>query len=70
MIRWNQGSPHDRIDGVVWDGAPHRSWVDGKRVLEITEYDVVAAAHFVRNEMYSVNWMTEFILDTEKKESV
>lgn len=68
VIRWNQGSPHDRIDGVVWDGAPHRSWGDGKRVLEITEYDVVAAAHFVRNEMYGVNWMTEFILHTEKKE--
>lgn len=68
VIQWNQGSPHDRIDGLVWNGGHQHRWGDEKRVLEITEYDAVAAAHFVRNEMHGVNWTTEFILHTERKE--
>ncbi|WP_314622925.1 hypothetical protein, partial [uncultured Selenomonas sp.] len=35
---------------------------------EITEYDDVAAAHFVQNEQFGVHWTTEFILHAGRKE--
>ena len=68
VVRWNQGSPHDRIDGVAWDGGAHHRWGDEVRMLEITEHDEIAAARFVRNEAHGVNWNTEFILRTDRKE--
>ena len=68
VVRWNQGSPHDRIDGVAWNGGSHHRWGDEVRMLEITEHDEIAAARFVRNEAHGVNWSTEFILRTDRQE--
>ena len=67
VIRWNQDSPHHRIDGIEWDGGYRHRWGDMKNMLEITEYNDVAAAHFVQNE-HGVHWTTEFILHTEWRE--
>lgn len=63
VIRWNQDSPHHRIDGIEWDGGYRHRWGDMKNMLEITEYNDVAAAHFVQSE-HGVHWTTEFILHT------
>jgi len=67
VIRWNQDSPHHRIDGIEWDGGYRHRWGDMKNMLEITEYNDVAAAHFVQSE-HGVHWTTEFILHTERRE--
>ena len=67
VVRWNQDSPHHRIDGIEWDGGYRHRWGDMKNMLEITEYNDVAAAHFVQNE-HGVHWTTEFILHTEWRE--
>ena len=67
VVRWNQDSPHHRIDGIEWDGGCRHRWGDMKNMLEITEYDDVAAAHFVQSE-HGVHWTTEFILHTERRE--
>lgn len=68
VVRWNQDSPHHRIDGIEWDGGCRHRWGDMKNMLEITEYDDVAAAHFVQNEQFGVHWTTEFILHAGRKE--
>ena len=67
VVRWNQDSPHHRIDGIEWDGGYRHRWGDMKNMLEITEYNDVAAAHFVQSE-HGVHWTTEFILHTERRE--
>ena len=67
VVRWNQDSPHHRIDGIEWDGGCRHRWGDMKNMLEITEYNDVAAAHFVQSE-HGVHWTTEFILHTERRE--
>ena len=67
VIRWNQDSPHHRIDGIEWDGGYRHRWGDMKNMLEITEYNDVAAAHFVQSE-HGVHWTTEFILHTGRRE--
>jgi len=67
VVRWNQDSPHHRIDGIEWDGGCRHRWGDMKNMLEITEYDDVAAAHFVQSE-HGVHWTTEFIFHTERRE--
>ncbi len=67
VIRWNQDSPHHRIDGIEWDGGYRHRWGDMKNMLEITEYNDVAAAHFVQSE-HGVHWTTEFIFHTERRE--
>ena len=67
VVRWNQDSPHHRIDGIEWDGGYRHRWGDMKNMLEITEYNDVAAAHFVQSE-HGVHWTTEFILHTERGE--
>ena len=66
VVRWNQDSPHHRIDGIEWDGGYRHRWGDMKNMLEITEYNDVAAAHFVQSE-HGVHWTTEFILHTERR---
>ena len=68
VVRWNQDSPHHRIDGIEWDGGCRHRWGDMKNMLEITEYDDVVAAHFVQNEQFGVHWTTEFILHAGRKE--
>jgi len=68
VVRWNQDSPHHRIDGIEWDGGCRHRWGDMKNMLEITEYDDVAAAHFVQSEQLGVHWTTEFILHTGRQE--
>ena len=67
VVRWNQDSPHHRIDGIEWDGGYRHRWGDMKNMLEITEYNDVAAAHFVQSE-HGVHWTTEFILHAGRKE--
>ena len=67
VVRWNQDSPHHRIDGIEWDGGYRHRWGDMKNMLEITEYNDVAAAHFVQSE-HGVHWTTEFILHTGRRE--
>ena len=67
VVRWNQDSPHHRIDGIEWDGGCRHRWGDMKNMLEITEYDDVAAAHFVQSE-HGVHWTMEFILHAGRKE--
>ena len=67
VVCWNQDSPHHRIDGIEWDGGYRHRWGDMKNMLEITEYNDVAAAHFVQSE-HGVHWTTEFILHTERRE--
>ena len=40
VIKWNQGSPHDKINGVEWDGESHTSkWEQDKISLEFQEVD-------------------------------
>lgn len=69
VIKWNQGSQHDKIDGVEWDGESRDlRWSQDKISLEFQEVktDEIIASRLKKEDEHGL-WTTDFILNTEKK---
>lgn len=69
VIKWNQGSQHDKIEGVEWDGeASELRWSQDKISLEFQEVktDGIIASRLKKEDEHGL-WTTDFILNTEKK---
>ena len=69
VIKWNHGSPHDKIDGVEWDGESHTlKWEQDKISLEFQEVDTdkIIASRLRKEDEHGI-WTTDFVLNTEKK---
>lgn len=69
VIKWNQGSSHDKIDNVEWDGEFHDlKWERDKVSLEFQEVatNKIIASRLKKEDEYGI-WTTDFVLNTEKK---
>lgn len=69
VIKWNQGSRYDKIDGVEWDGESHNlKWEQDKISLEIQEVDTdsIIASRLKKEDEHGM-WTTDFVLNTEKR---
>lgn len=69
VIKWNQGSQHDKIDCVEWDGESHNlRWEQDKKSLEFQEVDTdkIIASRLKKEDEHGI-WTTDFVLNTEKK---
>ncbi len=69
VIKWNQGSQHDKIDGVEWDGESHDlRWEQNEISLEFQEVDTdkIIASRLKKEDEHGI-WTTDFVLNTEKK---
>lgn len=68
VIKWNQGSPHDKIEGVEWDGESHnQKWEQNNISLEFKEVDTdgIIASRLKKEDEHGI-WTTDFVLNTEK----
>ena len=74
VIQWNQGSPHDKMQDVFWDGESRNlKFQDGNRSLAIEELRArnIIATRFRKEDENKVVWTTDFVLNfTEKILSV
>lgn len=62
VIKWNQGSPHDRIESVEWDGESHSlKWEQNKISLEFQEVDTdgIIASRLRKEDEHGI-WTTDF----------
>ena len=69
VIKWNQGSPHDKIEGVDWNGETHDlMWRQDKTSLEFQEVDTdsIIASRLKKEDEHGI-WTTDFVLNTAKK---
>ena len=69
VIKWNQGSQHDKIDGVEWDGEFHNlKWEHNGISLEFQEVDTdkIIASRLKKEDEHGI-WTTDFVLNIEKK---
>lgn len=69
VIKWNQGSKHDKIDGVEWDGESYDlMWSQDKISLEFqnVKTDEIIASRLKKEDEHGL-WTTDFILNTVKK---
>lgn len=69
VIKWNQGSPHDKIEGVEWDGEFHsQKWEQNNISLEFQEVDTdgIIASRLKKEDEHGI-WTTDFVLNTEKR---
>ena len=73
VIKWNQGSPHDKMDSIVWDGiSKNVKFSEGKRTLAIEElraYNIVAA-RFRKEDDNGIVWTSDFVLNNNDKRLV
>ena len=68
VIKWNQGSPHDKIEGVDWDGKSYSlKWEQDRISLEFQEVDTdgIIASRLRKEDEHGI-WTTDFVLNTEK----
>ena len=68
VIKWNQGSQHDKIDGVEWDGEAHNlKWEQDRISLEFQEVDTdeIIASRLRKEDEHGI-WTTDFVLNVEK----
>ena len=69
VIKWNQGSQHDKIDGVEWDGKAHNlKWEQDRISLEFQEVDTdeIIASRLRKEDEHGI-WTTDFVLNVEKR---
>lgn len=66
VIAWNQGSPHDRIEGLLWDeNKGQLRCREQKRTLtidDLPEHQVIVS-RFRKEDEYGVLWTTDFVLN-------
>lgn len=68
VIKWNQGSTHDKIEGVEWDGESRSLiWEQENISLEFQEVDTdgIIASRLRKEDEHGI-WTTDFVLNTEK----
>ena len=69
VIKWNQGSQYDKIDGVEWDGEAHNlKWEQDRITLEFQEVDTddIIASRLRKEDEHGI-WTTDFVLNVEKR---
>ena len=69
VIKWNQGSQYDKIDGVEWDGEAHNlKWEQDRISLEFQEVDTddIIASRLRKEDEHGI-WTTDFVLNVEKR---
>ena len=69
VIKWNQGSQHDKIDSVEWDGESHNlKWEQDKISLEFQEVDTdeIIASRLKKEDEHGI-WTTDFVLNVKKR---
>ena len=65
VIKWNQGSERDKIEGLEWDGLSHvMKWERDNISLEFQEVDTddIIASRLRKEDEHGV-WTTDFILN-------
>lgn len=65
VIRWNQGSKHDRFENMVWDGSSFCvEWKEDKKILSIIDYDKIGviASRLAKEDEHGM-WKTDFLLN-------
>lgn len=65
VIKWNQESPHNKMNGIQWDGSRNVRYEDGAMTLAIEElraYNIVAT-RFRKEDERGVVWTTDFVLN-------
>lgn len=66
VIKWNQGSPHDKLSNLNWDGISRNIRIEeNRRVLAISElgtHDIIAS-RFQKIDEHGIIWTTDFILN-------
>ncbi len=69
VIEWNQGSPHNKIKNLTWDGENRNvKFEDGNLYLEIEEirtYNTIAI-RFHQIDANNVIWNTDIVVDFNK----
>ncbi|MFV0364674.1 MAG: hypothetical protein ACK5LL_16515 [Suipraeoptans sp.] len=69
VIKWNQGSQYDKIEGVEWDGQSNDlKWSSEKISLEFQEVetDGIISSRLRKEDEHGV-WTTDFVLNVERK---
>ena len=70
VIEWNQGSPHNKINNLIWDGKTRNiKFEDGNVSLAIEEiraYNIIAI-RFHQLDKNNVIWTTDIVVDFDKK---
>lgn len=70
VIQWNQKSPHDKMNGVEWNGVSRNfKFVDGNRSLAVEELRAheVIAARFRKEDENKIVWTTDFIMNFKER---
>ena len=66
VIKWNQGSPHDKLSTLNWDGVSRNIKIEeNRRILAISELDTydIIGSRFQKTDEYGIIWTTDFILN-------
>lgn len=69
VIKWNQGSPHDKMDTLKWDGKEGKlKCTESNRSLAIEELraDNIVAARFRKDDENGIIWTTDFVLNVSE----
>lgn len=67
-IKWNQGSPHDKMESIQWDGSRNVRYQEEEKSFAIEElraYDTVAT-RFRKEDEHGVVWTTDFVLNNNE----
>lgn len=73
VVRWNQGSPHDKMESICWDGhSKNVKYEEGKKFFAIEELRAhnTVAARFRKEDENGIIWTSDFILNNNEKRLV
>ena len=69
VIEWNQHSPYDKMNSVVWDMTTYnQEWHEGDKNLSIIDLSKqkIAAARFWKKDKNEIVWTNDIILNYEE----
>lgn len=69
VIKWNQGSPHDKMETLIWDGNEKKlKCTENNRFLAIEELraEDTVAARFRKDDENGIIWTTDFVLNASE----
>ena len=73
VIKWNQGSPYDKMKSICWDGySKNIKFKEEKKFLAIEELRAhnIVATRFRKEDENGVIWTSDFILNNNAKRLV
>ena len=69
VIKWNQGSPYDKIEGIEWNGQFQELYWEAEHIsleLQRIEEEGIIASRLQKEDQYGI-WTTDFILNLENQ---